>query len=142
MGRSSQEVIVKQTITLDLAITATGKLAPVDLDLLGARGQIVGVKVRQPVGGVVTTASLWIADGNGLNLASVTPPDEVVGYKRLAFACTPSATVAASSEFPQATGSGWYYSSTESMQLSVEVTAVSAATASVLIVDVISRIQQ
>lgn len=142
MGMPIYSVATKQTTTLTLDPTATGRQI-IPLVQAGPRGQVVSLKIRQATGGVVTTASCWVADSAAGDWSIADPPDEYVALKALTVTMTPSDTVAAVNVQPGSTpGSGFFYSAGSTMALVINITAVSAATPSTLIIDVIVQSQR
>lgn len=133
----NQNVIVESIHTINLNPSVTGFLPVISLPLLGSRGQLLAIKVRQLPGGVVTTADFYIAQ----NPSSSEPPGEATTWKKTAVTLTPDAHDVAVAEFPSLEGEGWYYSDQNLMGLVVNIAAVSEAAASQIIVSIFSKRQ-
>lgn len=131
------DVIVKEQLVIDISNTVTGFLAAIPLTKFGPRGQIQQVKVRQGIGGVVTTADIYIASST----KNTEPTAEAISYKKLAATLTPSATVAAVDEAVAINGGACYLSQEREMSLILNLASVSASTASTLFVTIYAKVQ-
>lgn len=142
MARPSSDVVVKTTFSIEIAATATGWLDVIPLDILGVRGRIVSVKMRQDSGGDITTADIFIADRSLAPMTATDPPDEYVVLKYPSTTCTPSDTDAFMEEYPEADGNGYYYCATDGdIALGINIIAVGGNGPSTLTVDIIAKSQ-
>lgn len=139
MNTNKGQVIKRTRIAVPLTVTAIGFKTPINIDG-GVRGKVLGIKARQELGGVVTDLTLYVYDGAAFDGLSVPPLEDLFWTATIA-ALTASATTGYEDWLVENDG-GWFNVRRQAdLMLGMNVTAVSAATASDLIIEVWTLVQ-